>query len=510
MEAMRSKLIIFPALSVLMLLLLIQLAYAYSVSDFFNSIGEIINKVTSLFLPRPGGTDIVPTILKGSFLLSVSCTNHAECSRTCTSLCPQDEYGCCYGCKIGQCVSGTCTCVDAPTYCAHPLIQVGDKCIPPPTTTTTTTTTLAATELPTPSSIVFTTVNENNGELTVPISFTFTVSDTVYQRGINKNNIKYKVVDYNDYCNSGWKEVPAEKCQGNCEAWPGVCTCTLENFYIPLSYYVDYTSSYGFVLTTSLKMTISATSTSQNTLSSTTNFKVVKITQNKPPEISITSPLNESVLNVPFDVTFTAVDETGINKGSALYEILDLAGNVIEKKTVSSACPQASGVLTCELPGCSCSCAIKGISASLLPGNTYILHVNISDVSVPLTIYGPQQPNMVEPMQGSSGIVFTVAGASFKVTAFDCSQLAEGQYKCAVQYTNPLTEQVLFSFVFSKAGKAVVKTVTVSPGSGTAQVTLSCSESPGMNLVSWRAFRASNHKVPIAWSILTTLKSISC
>jgi hypothetical protein len=148
-----------------------------------------------------------------------------------------------------------------------------------------------------------------------------------------------------------------------------------------------------------------------------------------------------------------------------------------------------------------------------MPNTQYILRVYATDTPTPITIYGPQQPSSLTPLQGSSEITFTTSGTGgtrFVVTAFDCSQIASGQYKCAVQYNNPLSEQVLFSFVFSKIGRAITKTVIVSPGTGTAEVTFSCSESSGMHVVSWRAFRVSNLRVPIAWAILTDLKTITC
>jgi hypothetical protein len=66
------------------------------------------------------------------------CTNHAQCSQACTSLCPTNVYGCCYGCKIGQCNlnTGQCYCLDSPSYCSTPAYQVGSKCVITTTTTT--------------------------------------------------------------------------------------------------------------------------------------------------------------------------------------------------------------------------------------------------------------------------------------------------------------------------------------------------------------------------------------
>jgi len=57
-----------------------------------------------------------------------SCTDHNECSQACTSKCPAGVFGCCDGCKIGQCVKGKCACQDAPSYCKAPVKQVGTEC----------------------------------------------------------------------------------------------------------------------------------------------------------------------------------------------------------------------------------------------------------------------------------------------------------------------------------------------------------------------------------------------
>ncbi|MEM5878872.1 MAG: hypothetical protein QXU74_00035 [Candidatus Aenigmatarchaeota archaeon] len=61
---------------------------------------------------------------------SQSCSNHADCSKACTDKCPALAYGCCYGCKLGQCINGKCQCVDAVSYCSGtPNYQVGDRCV---------------------------------------------------------------------------------------------------------------------------------------------------------------------------------------------------------------------------------------------------------------------------------------------------------------------------------------------------------------------------------------------
>jgi hypothetical protein len=59
----------------------------------------------------------------------IPCVNHAQCSQACSSLCPADVYGCCFGCMLGQCQGGQCKCVDATTYCSSsPPYQVGSEC----------------------------------------------------------------------------------------------------------------------------------------------------------------------------------------------------------------------------------------------------------------------------------------------------------------------------------------------------------------------------------------------
>jgi len=60
---------------------------------------------------------------------TAECVNHDECSQKCSSLCPPNVYGCCFGCMLGQCIGGQCKCVDATTYCSSsPPYQVGSEC----------------------------------------------------------------------------------------------------------------------------------------------------------------------------------------------------------------------------------------------------------------------------------------------------------------------------------------------------------------------------------------------
>jgi hypothetical protein len=78
-------------------------------------------------------------------VVPTTCSNHAECSQACTNLCPENVYGCCDGCMLGQCIAGTCQCVDATTYCSGtPNYQVGPGCGITTTTTTISTTTTSS------------------------------------------------------------------------------------------------------------------------------------------------------------------------------------------------------------------------------------------------------------------------------------------------------------------------------------------------------------------------------
>jgi nitrous oxidase accessory protein NosD len=69
------------------------------------------------------------TGVKYEYAAQAECKDHLECSQACTSLCPTKVYGCCYGCKLGQCINGKCECVEAVDYCSrNPNYQVGSPC----------------------------------------------------------------------------------------------------------------------------------------------------------------------------------------------------------------------------------------------------------------------------------------------------------------------------------------------------------------------------------------------
>lgn len=67
---------------------------------------------------------------------STTCTDHSQCSQTCSTSCPKGVYGCCSGCQIGQCQGGQCVCYTSTSYCSSPAYQVGAKCQGGTTTTT--------------------------------------------------------------------------------------------------------------------------------------------------------------------------------------------------------------------------------------------------------------------------------------------------------------------------------------------------------------------------------------
>jgi len=81
-------------------------------------------------IPKLNNTILVSPVLV--ITPTVECVSHDECSKVCSSLCPAKVYGCCYGCKLGQCQSGKCKCVDATSYCSSsPPYQVGSACTKP-------------------------------------------------------------------------------------------------------------------------------------------------------------------------------------------------------------------------------------------------------------------------------------------------------------------------------------------------------------------------------------------
>jgi hypothetical protein len=105
-----------------------QSKYGWTLSTF--KIKRVMWAIEAGVLQQPlqGSASTVSTVDYISMQVE-SCTNHAQCSQACTTLCPQSVYGCCYGCKLGQCVSGKCQCVDATSYCHNsPPYQKGPKC----------------------------------------------------------------------------------------------------------------------------------------------------------------------------------------------------------------------------------------------------------------------------------------------------------------------------------------------------------------------------------------------
>jgi len=119
----------------------------------------------------------------------IPCTDHSQCSQQCSSLCPVGVYGCCYGCELGQCVSGECQCVDATSYCSQtPPYQVGSACGQTTTTTSSTTTTTTPTTTTTTTSSTTTTTTTSPPQPPLPTADIFVskpmqlTNDTHYDR----------------------------------------------------------------------------------------------------------------------------------------------------------------------------------------------------------------------------------------------------------------------------------------------------------------------------------------
>jgi hypothetical protein len=59
------------------------------------------------------------------------CSKDSQCSQECGTKCPKNVDGCCIGCNMGLCVSGTCVC-KLWSYCSgDPAYQMGEKCVFP-------------------------------------------------------------------------------------------------------------------------------------------------------------------------------------------------------------------------------------------------------------------------------------------------------------------------------------------------------------------------------------------
>lgn len=103
--------------------------YYYSSKTSYNMDFDV---ELTFFVYASNITKLNNTILVSPVLVitpTVECVNHDECSQICSSLCPADVYGCCFGCMLGQCQGGQCKCVDDSAYCSSsPPYQVGSEC----------------------------------------------------------------------------------------------------------------------------------------------------------------------------------------------------------------------------------------------------------------------------------------------------------------------------------------------------------------------------------------------
>jgi hypothetical protein len=107
-----------------------------------------------------------------------------------------------------------------------------------------------------------------------------------------------------------------------------------------------------------------------------------------------------------------------------------------------------------------------------------------------------------------SGI--TPPGKMFSVSNFNSKEI-DGKYKVMLDYNNNLGEDVIIVFTASKEGFAISNTTVASPGSGTSYVIFYCKYlGTGSFQVTWKAFKSSDKKNPIAWSKPEEMVSIEC
>jgi hypothetical protein len=91
------------------------------------------------------------------------------------------------------------------------------------------------------------------------------------------------------------------------------------------------------------------------------------------------------------------------------------------------------------------------------------------------------------------------------------SKEMDGRNKLTLDIENYFTEDVIIVFTINKDGEAMSKTYTAKPGSGTAYVTFDCeSLKIGTYQATWKAFKYSDKKNPIAWSRLDELVNVKC
>jgi hypothetical protein len=164
-----------------------------NVEDYY-SVSGVCNQAYNLKICCKCKTTTTTTSTTSSTTTSTttlpSCTTHEQCSQACTNLCPPNVLGCCYGCKLGQCVNGKCECVDAVSYCLVPIRQVGSPCIASTTTSTTTSSTTTTTTLP--SQFTYSNFNCNDNTKECGMSYTNQVGEPVVVVFYLLRNQEYK------------------------------------------------------------------------------------------------------------------------------------------------------------------------------------------------------------------------------------------------------------------------------------------------------------------------------
>jgi hypothetical protein len=188
----------------------------------------------------------------------------------------------------------------------------------------------------------------------------------------------------------------------------------------------------------------------------------------------------------------------------------------LEVKKLFLDCPDECSIgekCTCDVNGCRSGSftAIQGdtvlarksittesFEADFTPASTKVIDVDVSCEdpvkidSTSITISGEPPPE--EFFQGSN---------------FVCQSTASG-YKCTLDYTNDFHTQVVIVFTAAKPEVVATKEVTVSTGSGQASATFSCSSASGTIFISWKAYKVSDRRTAVGWSISTERQSVIC
>jgi hypothetical protein len=169
-----------------------------------------------------------------------------------------------------------------------------------------------------------------------------------------------------------------------------------------------------------------------------------------------------------------------------------------------------------------CECRVKGCNEGYfqaIMGTTLISREKINKASystsfisektgvVDVSVTCSNPARYAEAQIPISGIS---PGKKFSASNFNSKEI-DGKYKITLDFTNNLGENVIIVFTVSKEGSAASKTFTATPGSGTASTIFECKDlGAGSFQVSWKAFKSSDKKNPIAWSKLEEMVSVEC